>query len=65
MHVIQYSVKMTEEKVTVLEFGLRREFALNNNGKVIPNVLHFISTINQCEPKKMKTVFVWLVSLQK
>ena len=38
---------MTEEKVTDLEFGLRPEFALTNIGKVIPNVLHFISTITQ------------------
>ena len=52
MHVILYSVKMTEEIVTDLEFGLRREFALNNVGKVIPNVLHFI--ITQYKPKKRK-----------
>ena len=45
-----YSVKMSEEKVTDLEFGLRREFALNNVGKVIPNVLHFI--ITQYRPKR-------------
>ena len=56
MHVIRYSVKMTEEKLTDLEFGLRREFALNNNGKLISNVSHFISTISQYKPKKMKIV---------
>ena len=54
MHVIRYSAKMTEEKVTVVEFGLRREFVLNDVGKVIPNVLHFISTIIQHKPKKTK-----------
>ena len=55
VHVIRYSVKMTEEKVTDLEFGLRREFALNNVGKVMTNVFHFISTITQYKPKKRKT----------
>ena len=57
---------MTEEKVTDLEFGLRREFVLNNNGNVIPNVLHFISTITKCKSKKIKMVSsVSLVLLQK
>ena len=59
MHVIRYSVKMTEEKVNDLEFGLRRKFALNKN------VLHFILTMTQWKPKKMKMVnFDWLVLLQ-
>ena len=44
VHVSLYSVKMTQEKVTDLEFGLRREFALSNVGKVIPTVLDFIIT---------------------
>ena len=50
VHVSLYSVKMTQEKVTDLEFGLRRESALSNVGKVIPTVLHFI--ITQYKPKK-------------
>ena len=38
---------------------------MNNVGKVIPNVSHFISTIIQFKPKKMKMInFVWGILLQ-
>ena len=45
---------MSEKKVTDLSFELRREFALGNIGKYIPNLVHLIPTITKYKPQKRK-----------
>ena len=45
---------MNEKKVIDLSFELRREFALGNVGKYIPNLVHLIPTITKYKPQKRK-----------
>ena len=45
---------MSEKKVIDLSFELRREFALGNVGKYIPNLVHLIPTITKYKPQKRK-----------
>ena len=45
---------MCEKKVIDLSFELRREFALGNVGKYIPNLVHLIPTITKYKPQKRK-----------
>ena len=45
---------LTTLNIKHLSFELRREFALGNVGKYIPNLVHLIPTITKYKPQKRK-----------